>query len=281
MFWLNKFSGGPRRSNNIFVSYDGEIFAFVLTKKEDTKWRTPPNNVLKVSVLNPQKFLWRHHDLQLPLKRNIWDIYEVVNYDGLIYLFFFDYIFSDYRDRTQVFTLHPKNYTLTKLELGGKGPEYPFLPCCIIGDLLYAYSGILEPSSMFCLNFLTHEWSHVKAPGPRPGNDTSCIVFGPKTYFWGGRRQEEEGEEYIYGCEMYAFDTRNNSFEVIEASGDIPVGRDCHSMFLYDGKIFVYGGRNENGVNASETFEVMKRSKHSSEICLDQFFCFDIGTRIW
>ena len=51
-------------------------------------------------------------------------------------------------------------------------------------------------------------------------------------------------------------------------------------MFLYDGKIFVFGGYNHRGVNANETCEE-RRLSHSSKSHLNQFFCFEIDSRTW
>ena len=103
-----------------------------------------------------------------------------------------------------------------------------------------------------------------------------CVAFSSRIYFWGSGQYENEVSKF-YDCQMYAFDTATNRFEVVDARGDVPVGRFGHSMFVYDGKIFVFGGWNRRGVNAEETCERMKKSASY----LNQFFCFHIDARTW
>ena len=277
MFWLKKLSGVNKWECKSVI-FGGEIYAF----------EGIAGGIISVSVLNPQTLLWRHYKLEMPRElsghyhhRNI---LEAAAYGGLIYFFFADY--------ADILTHDPKSCALKKLELGiGKEITHS----CVINDLWYLMDG---DGLMHTFNFSTHEWSKtsVQIP-PSWAYGVKCIAFGPKMYLWGGRRRivyttDDHNlcgcddyviyDRYFYDCDVYAFDTRNNSFEVIDARGDIPVGRTEHCMFLYDGKIFVFGGSNENGVNAEETCGLTLASlRHSSKRSLNQFFCFDIDTRIW
>ena len=262
MFFLQELSGGPPFQVNGYqsVSLNGEIYAFPFIYLDDD---------LKVSVLNPEKLLWRHHHMTssyLELNKTQHKfVFDVVTYGGLIYLF----IKMLWENSEQALAYNPESHILTKLHVGGVWPSHCPYPhgnysSCIVGDLLYAYTN----GFMFTFSFLTHQWSCVKTSGPKPLSFTPrysllCISLGFKMYLWG----------YRY---MYAFDTRNNSFEVIDARGDIPTGMGRHSMFLYDGKIFVFVGIDYDTVDDADEDIFLSKDEY-----MPQFFCFDTVSRVW
>ena len=93
----------------------------------------------------------------------------------------------------------------------------------------------------------------------------------------------------LYNCQMYSYETTTNTFAIVDCMGEIPVGRHDPSLFCYDGKIYVFGGCNDNGVNSDETCEVYHRQRPeylnwipepAHDKC-NQMFCFEIKKRIW
>ena len=62
------------------VSFNGEIFAF---RNIPVSLNSSEHRILKVSVLNPQKFQWQLHELKVPNNFSI--IRSIATHCGLIY----------------------------------------------------------------------------------------------------------------------------------------------------------------------------------------------------
>ena len=275
MFWLKRFIDGPRvgkpekwHEENFYLSakLDNEIYTF------RCKIIRGDNSTIQLSVLDTQKFIWRHHDLHVKLNEGRYWIVSVNERNGLIYVF----LVRDSDSEFLAMTFSPKDFSLTPLIMEGNFPEFEIFPYTLsaVSNKLY----VCDQGEMHVFDFETHRWSRLETSGTKPQSYLagSVVAFGTKIYIWGGVR-EINNEPDFYNCQMYVFDTRTNCFEVVEARGDIPVGRWGHSMFIYGRKIFVFGGYNSNGVNADETYE----NKEKMRSYLNQLFCFDIDTRTW
>ena len=285
MFWLKMFSDGPRctqmrptlwasllgLSSYISVTLNEQIYAFrkqvdlFEERKETYTHSLTYVSFIHLSILDPQKLFWRHCELRLPqFTSKLEEINGVASYGGLIYVFL----------ESEAFALDPKDLVLTKLKVEGKAP--PCRTMCVIDDQLYAY----QEGQMHVFNFQTFRWSVIPNPNgqkPMTTHCVECIAFERMVYIWGGLAQDALLQP-IYCREMYVFNTESKTFEAIEAGGNIPVGREGHSMFLYDEKIFLYAGFNRHGVNADETCE---QTQGSRKKYMSKFFYFDIRARLW
>jgi len=129
---------------------------------------------------------------------------------------------------------------------------------CCIGHHMYIFSGYLEDMDCYtqdvhCLNFHSMTWSFVKTYGPPPifRDFHTATGLGEKMYVWGGREvaagRYDNPDMEEYGADLYVLDTTTNHWSIVTCRGDRskkPEGRRSHSAFVYQGRIYIFGGFN-------------------------------------
>lgn len=111
------------------------------------------------------------------------------------------------------------------------------------------------------LDLVDWEWTKLE-PNNRPPairDSHSALLFGNDVYIYGG-------SDGISGKndEFYRYDLNTNSWERIDAEGEIPPGREGHTACILQGKYMViYGGWGSN------------------EDVLTDTYCYDLEKRTW
>ena len=121
----------------------------------------------------------------------------------------------------------------------------------IHGNSMYIFGGFEYMTSLFSndvyeFNFETSSWSHIQTTGRSPSPrdfHTSCVLDG-KMYIFGGRGDDDATptDSDSYCDKLFALDLTTKEWTSVEAKGDLPTGRRSHSMWTYNGKIYMFGG---------------------------------------
>lgn len=111
-------------------------------------------------------------------------------------------------------------------------------------------------NGLFCFNTELLEWLRVRTSGDKPsGRDGhSACVISSRMYIFGGF--EERIDRYT--DEVYALNFSTFTWMYVKCSGRIPIWRDFHSASAIGNKMYIYGGRSDNGGNqftGSETYD--------------------------
>lgn len=145
---------------------------------------------------------------------------------------------------------------------------------CIVDHFMYIFGGFEENVDQFscdvhCLNLLTMEWRYVQTFGSPPSyrDFHSATVINDKMYIFGGRgdiHSPYHSQEEIYCPKIVYLDLKTNHWHMPTVTGKIPLGRRSHSAFVYNKKIYIFGGY--NGI---------------LEVHFNDLHCFDPIKNVW
>ncbi|MCR4315788.1 MAG: hypothetical protein NUW37_05480 [Planctomycetes bacterium] len=113
------------------------------------------------------------------------------------------------------------------------------------GTEMIVYGGMVNPSSPYGIayNPETETWRTMEFDGaPVELSNHSAAWTGSKMLLYGGRI----GEDKIYLTDLYSYDPKTTEFVKLTGS-DYFAGRLDHSAIFANGRMIVYGGRDEDG----------------------------------
>jgi N-acetylneuraminic acid mutarotase len=101
---------------------------------------------------------------------------------------------------------------------------------------------------------------------PQARSSHTVTTCNNKVYVFGG----ENIPRVPIGSDLHVFDPKTNSWEVIEATGDIPTPRLAHTTVAIGNKLYVFGGRDANHNDLDELFEFNTITKSWRKIVADK-----------
>uniref|UniRef100_A0A7E4VZJ0 Kelch domain-containing protein n=1 Tax=Panagrellus redivivus TaxID=6233 RepID=A0A7E4VZJ0_PANRE len=177
--------------------------------------------------------------------------HTVVAYDGKAYLW--GGRNDQYGSSSDLHEYNPETRKWTSIPVKGTiPPARDGHTAVTFNDKMYIFGGFenshrLYSNSVYAYSFATKTWEHLTPSGPAPSHrdfHASCIL-GNKMYIFGGRGDEQLTYQEMldtYCDKLYALDLVNNEWEEVKAEGDRPSGRRSHSMWTYNGQLYLFGG---------------------------------------
>ncbi|KAJ5071896.1 kelch domain-containing protein [Anaeramoeba ignava] len=103
-------------------------------------------------------------------------------------------------------------------------------------------------SDFWELNLTTKEWieynkNHREDEWPKGRHSHSCVLYEDFLIFFGGRITLEGNRSN----EVWSWSIKDQTWNLIKTTGDIPSTRSSHSAAIYKDNMFVFGGVDEDG----------------------------------
>lgn len=257
MRWITHLEGGPKRVNHAAVSVGHKVYSFggYCTGENSREYTS-----MDVHVLNTTTFRWTKHPVSdLPYFEND-DILPYKRY-GHTAVVYGDkiYIWGGRNDRAScavLFCFDTIWHCWTAPNVTGNIPlARDGHTACVWNNCMYIFGGYEEASdafarTVFYLDLTRMHWRYVCTTGMEPSvrdfHTTVCIKN--RIYLFGGR-----GTSYMnsftniietYSNVLWYFDLTTFTWHKPDVTGDIPCGRRSHSAFVYDDKMYIFGGYN-------------------------------------
>jgi N-acetylneuraminic acid mutarotase len=95
-------------------------------------------------------------------------------------------------------------------------------------------------NDLYCYDVFTNSWELMLQQGEIPiaRSGTKGIAYKSRLYFFGGY-QKKSGDYYD---DLFYYDLIRKRWDTIELNGDYPSERTDHSLVLYEGSIYIFGG---------------------------------------
>ncbi|XP_074032242.1 kelch domain-containing protein 3-like [Leptinotarsa decemlineata] len=109
--------------------------------------------------------------------------------------------------------------------------------------------------SIYSLDLERMHWSCMQINGPQPNlrDYHTTVVIDDKIYMFGGRKVEMQSPVFIgrlrlvYCNTVWCLDPQASTslcWQECKVTGDKPIGRRSHSSFVYNNKMYIFGGYN-------------------------------------
>ncbi|XP_063906578.1 kelch domain-containing protein 3 isoform X2 [Zophobas morio] len=253
MRWITHLDGGPKRVNHAAVAVGHKVYSFGgYCTGEDSKAYIS----MDVHVLNTSTFRWTKHPVSdLPYFEND-DILPYKRY-GHTAVVYEDkvYIWGGRNDRASdgvLFCFDTTWHCWTAPKTTGAIP----LPrdghtACLWKHYMIIFGGYEEETdsfadSVYALDLKKMVWSHFRTEGCTPSlrDFHTAVCINNRMYLFGGR-----GDSILLGQEFYCnmlwfLDLENCRWVKPEVTGEVPIGRRSHSAFVYNKKMYIFGGYN-------------------------------------
>ncbi|KAI1723517.1 kelch motif domain-containing protein [Ditylenchus destructor] len=240
----------PRRRHRLQQQQDAYDFLLALQQ-----------NILPMNAVNlpptDQK------DPQMPYQRYG---HTVVAYKGKAYLwggrndeFGSSQLLHEYNPATN-------EWRVVEVEGGFMPPPRDGHTAVIHKDKMYVFGGFEEHNHRFSqetyvFDFNTRMWQQVNPEGETPQHrdfHTACVLDG-KMYVFGGRSDEMgqfHSSQDKYCDELMCLDLSNNHWTVVKTKGQAPCGRRSHSVWTYNGRMYLFGGyQSTNDIHFNDLYE--------------------------
>lgn len=254
--WTVCLEGGPRRVNHAAVAVDQKIYSFGGYCTGDDFENTRP---MDIHVLNCVSYKWT----ALPLPKPEEPSYLVTPYQRYghtaIAIEERAYVWGGRNDRNGA---DNKLYCFNTVSLEWSQPDVDGqLPgardghsACVINNVMYIFGGYEDYVEKFsnevhALDFNTMTWSLVRTQGkPARWRDFhSATGIGDCMYIFGGRSDKAgpyHTNNELYCHKLQVFNTKTCTWHEPVVVGHVPLGRRSHSAFLYQEKLYIFGGYN-------------------------------------
>ncbi|XP_055836798.1 kelch domain-containing protein 3 [Episyrphus balteatus] len=278
MHWTVRLDGGPRRVNHAAVSVGEFIYSFggYCTGGDYKIYESIDVHILNTNTLRWSLVPTKKDESGLP-----WKYPEVpfqryghtaVAYNDKIYLWGGR---NDDNLCNVLYCFDPKTLTWSRPKVTGSIPgARDGHSACVYGNFMYIFGGFEDDINEFScdvhsLNFDTMEWKYNQTFGVAPSfrDFHSAAAIQDRMYIFGGRGDKHSpyhSREEMYCPEIVYLDLKTKVWHRPSTTGKVPVGRRSHSMFIYNGLIYVFGGY--NGL----------LDQHFNDL-----YTFDIKTNLW
>ncbi|XP_019875994.1 kelch domain-containing protein 3 [Aethina tumida] len=256
MKWITHLEGGPKRVNHAAVAVNHKIYTFggYCTGQNSRKYKS-----MDVHVLNTTTFRWTRHPVSnLPYFEND-DILPFKRYGHTAVVYGNKvYIWGGRNDKASCSVLFcfdtewhcwtaPK--TTGTIPMGRDGHS-----ACVWKNYMIVFGGYEDESAtfaktMYYLDLDKMHWSYVPPKGVHPivRDFHTAVCINDRMYLFGGRGTvyaPNMPEEEVYSNELWYLDLNHFEWHLVCANGDIPIGRRSHSAFVYNEKMYIFGGYN-------------------------------------
>ncbi|CAB3398872.1 unnamed protein product [Caenorhabditis bovis] len=301
--WTISLDGGPRRVNHAAVAIGKHIYSFggycsgehqEVRKLLDVhvldttnyRWKKleKANEFCSAHLLAETDSVNIDDYLQGPVTHRDETPYQryghtVVEYGGKAYLW--GGRNDDFGASNVLHSFDPENRRWERIDVTG------FVPAArdghtavVVENKMVLFGGFEEDAQRFSqetfiFDFDTRKWSELKTTGTPPlwrDFHTAAAIDGVM-YVFGGRSDQngQVGDDELfhssrdtYDDKLMALDLKTAHWRVVKASGKTPLGRRSHSAWVYNGKMFIFGGY------------LGTRNRHFNEL-----YCFDPKTNEW
>ncbi|KAG5890788.1 hypothetical protein JTB14_007182 [Gonioctena quinquepunctata] len=257
MRWISYLEGGPKRVNHAAVAVGHKIYSFggYCTGENSREYTS-----MDVHVLNTATFRWTLHPVSdLPYFEND-DIlpYKRYGHTAIVYGEKV-YIWGGRNDRASCSTLFCFDtiwhcWTAPKTT-GNIPPARDGHTACLWGKYMIIFGGYEEDSdafarSVYSLDLEKMHWTYIHINGTEPSlrDFHTTVVIQDRMYLFGGRGTTNEFTSrrpvVLYCNELWYLDLKAFTWHKCKNSGSIPVGRRSHSAFVYNEKMYIFGGYN-------------------------------------
>ncbi|XP_017477425.1 PREDICTED: kelch domain-containing protein 3 [Rhagoletis zephyria] len=258
MRWIAHLDGGPRRVNHAAVGVGDKIYSFGGYCTGDD-YRL--NECIDVHVLNTNTLRWavvplKRDENGLPLKYPEVPFqrygHTAVAYGDKVYMWGGR---NDEQLCNVLYCFDPQTMSWFRPEVKGAIPgARDGHSACVVDHCMYIFGGFVDEINEFscdvhCLDFRTMEWRYVQTFGAPPSFrdfHSAASIYG-RMYIFGGRGDKHSpyhSQEEMYCPEIVFLDMKTKMWHRPSTTGKIPVGRRSHSMFIYNGLIYIFGGYN-------------------------------------
>ena len=117
--------------------------------------------------------------------------------------------------------------------------------CILVKDKIYLFGGTDDDdrkNDLHCYDIYLNKWAQLPSKGkvPLPRSGAKGVSYDNKLYFFGGY-QKKSGNFYK---DLFYYDLAKEQWYDVGAlqSGEMPSQRTDHSVVLWDGRLYVYGG---------------------------------------
>ena len=117
--------------------------------------------------------------------------------------------------------------------------------CNIINHKMYCFggwNGTTGLADLCCLDLDTFEWSIpiINNPtiAPSARNNHATFTYNDRLYIHGGH----DGQRWLN--DLWCYDPLDNTWTLVNVSGDLPSARACHTTTLLNRKVYLLGGYN-------------------------------------
>ncbi|CAB0002345.1 unnamed protein product [Nesidiocoris tenuis] len=122
---------------------------------------------------------------------------------------------------------------------------------CVIGNTMYIFGGYEEEferysQDVYALNLDTYCWNYIVTQGQLPDcrDFHTSTAIGNRIYIFGGRSDPHNLDMDFYPNDIVYLDVDTRKWYWPVVSGPTPIGRRSHSAFLYNEKMYIFGGFN-------------------------------------
>ncbi|XP_077496534.1 kelch domain-containing protein 3-like [Amblyomma americanum] len=244
--WTVRLTGVPQRVDNNAVSIHGKIYSF--------DFQTVSRNLINVHTFDPASHRWDIVQTRaLPNSEPI-GIYRhtIVAYGHCAYVWggwlrgMADNVLFRFDTRTMEWS-RPK--------VSGKRPKAVCShSACVVGRRMYIFADILSGDTsrrVWFLDLGTMKWCRVNAKGEAPTQAClhSACAIGTRMYIWGGSVEDPSAAfGFVAVDDIYYLETTSSTWVRPHVEGIRPAGRQEHSVFAYEGELYVFGGYNHEHI---------------------------------
>ncbi|XP_071056826.1 kelch domain-containing protein 3 [Onthophagus taurus] len=258
MQWITHLEGGPRRVNHAAVAVGHKIYTFggYCTGENSRKYSS-----MDVHVLNTTTFRWTKHPVSdLPYFEND-DILPYKRYGHTAVLYKEKiYIWGGRNDAAScsvLFQFDPVWHCWTAPRTTGDlPPARDGHSACVWKNRMYIFGGYEDGIDAFArttymLDLEKMVWTGIYVKGVEPSNRDfhSAVCINDKMYVFGGRGTEMDGFSSnivvdVYCNDIWYLDLRTHEWVKPVVPGQKAIGRRSHSAFVYNNKMYIFGGYN-------------------------------------
>jgi len=258
MRWITHIEGGPKRVNHAAVAVGHKIYTFggYCTGESSREYTS-----IDVHVLNTTTFRWTKHPVSnFPYLEND-DIlpYKRYGHTAVVYKDKI-YIWGGRNDQAScavLFCFDTFYHCWTAPQTTGDIPlARDGHTACVWKHYMYIFGGFEEETDSFAksvhvLDLETMHWRYIHTVGDEPAvrDFHSAACLNDRMYIFGGRGTESRHSLYLPGKEIYCdelwyLDLHTHKWYNPYTTGIRPIGRRSHSAFVYNDKMYIFGGYN-------------------------------------
>lgn len=145
------------------------------------------------------------------------------------------------------------------VQIGKKPPTCCNFPVAVAKDSMFVFSGqsgAKITNDLFQFHFVEKKWTRIttehllKGTSPPPSRryGHTMVAHDTHLYVFGGAADSNLPND------LYWYDLENETWDVVQTTGDIPSGRLFHHGDVIENKMYIFGGTIDNNVRSGELY---------------------------
>lgn len=243
----------PKRVNHASAATgDGKIWSFggYCTGEDYSLSRPIEIHLLDTSLMVWKDVVYDTSDFPQSVPHQRYG-HTVLEYDDRIYLWGGR---NDEGACNRLFIFDPQTLCWTSPKVSGCVPRSrDGHSAALVSGQMYIFGGFEDETERFSqdlygLDLKSNKWTYIVTQGvpPKWRDFHTSTSIGHIIYVFGGRA-DVEGQYHtrreVYDDKLYSLDLRNNRWSQLDSSNS-PRGRRSHSAFVYNNRLFIWGGFN-------------------------------------